>query len=59
MKSVQIVQSEMEVGSGFSSRVWVGPGFGPNFPKRNWAQSGSIEGTLANIFFSFGHISQN
>ena len=38
----------MEVGSGFSGRVRVGPGlgragfgpdFGPNFPKRNRAQS--------------------
>ena len=48
----------MEVGSGFG---WAGfgPGFGPNFPKRNRSQSGSIEGTLANNFFSFGHISLN
>ena len=34
------------------SRVFrVGPGFGPNFRKRNRAQSGSIESTLANNFF--------
>ena len=54
-----LLRSEMEVGSGFSGRAGFGPGFGPNFPKRNQAQSGSIEGTLANNFFSFGHISQN
>ena len=50
---------EMEVGSSFSGRAEFGPGFGPNFPKRNRAQSGLIEGTLANNFFSFGHISQS
>ena len=49
----------MEAGLGFSGWVWVGSGFGPNFPKRNRAQLGSIEGTLANNFFSFEHISQN
>ena len=39
-----------------SGRVFrVGPGFGPNFPEK----SGSIVGTLANNFFSFGRISQN
>ena len=37
-----------------SGRAGFGPGFRPNFPKRNRAQSGSIEGTLANNFFSFG-----
>ena len=40
-----------------SGRVfWVGfgPVFGLNFPKRNRGQSGSIDGTLANNFFSFG-----
>ena len=38
-----------------SGRAGFGPVFGPNFPKRNWAQSGS----LANNAFSFVHISQN
>ena len=32
-------------------RADFGPDFGPNFPSRNRAQSGSIEGTLANNFF--------
>ena len=49
-----LIISAMEVGSG-SSRAGFGPGFEPNFPKRNRAQSGSIEGTLANNFFSFVH----
>ena len=42
-----------------SGRARFGPGFEPNFPKRNRAQSSSIEGALANNFFSFGHISQS
>ena len=65
---IQISAPEMEVGSGFSGRVRVGPGFGPQFLKRNRAQSRahwliiffrSDVFLKANNFFSFGHISQN